>query len=178
MIKINKITDSFRTGAAAEELAAAHIAAAGWQLVDVRSIRYYQIRDIDYILCSSDGAQQYTMDIKTDKCYGTGNYAIEITSNVERNTLGWVYTSKADYICIIYPVSADTYEYHIINLPILRQWLTDNISNCRKITNSTRAAHGDKVLYHSKFVLINRKMLQTGSTAVEEIKQIKEENAA
>lgn len=178
MIKINKIIDSFRTGKSAEELAAAHIAAAGWQIVDVRSIRYYQIRDIDYILCSPDGAQQYSMDIKTDKCYNTGNYAIEAASNVERNTLGWVYTSKADYICIVYPVSADMYEYHIINLPVLRQWLTDNITTCREITNSTRAAHGDKVLYHSRFVLINRKMLQTGSKAVEEVKQIKEYAAA
>lgn len=168
----NFILDSFKTGAAAETLAAKRIRKAGWDITDVRKIQEYQVQDIDYICSSVDDS--WSVDVKTDRCYRTGNYFFEIAANIELDKQGWAYTSAADYILIVYDTGAD-YELHVISMDKLRQWLQKNGDKCKIITNSTRRENG--TIYHSQGIIINRIKFQRESGAVEQILNINKEAA-
>ena len=167
------ILDSFKKGKPAEEIAAARIKKAGWQIEDVRKDPVYQAKDIDYICSKDDDA--WTVDIKTDRCYRTGNYFFEILANVESEKLGWAYTSEADYILIVYDTGSG-HELHVIDMALLRIWLEQNEWKCRKIENSTRRENGS--IYHSQGIICNRTKFAEESNAVIQILSIEEKEVA
>ena len=167
------ILDSFRKGKPAEEIAAARIAKAGWEITDVRKDPVYQAADIDYVCFNDD--DEWTVDVKTDRCYKTQNYFFEVLANVEAEKLGWAYTSEADYILIVYDTPAG-HELHVIDMFQLRQWLEQNEWKCRKIENSTRRENGS--IYHSQGVIYNRTKFASESNAVIQILKIEAEEVA
>jgi hypothetical protein len=169
----NYIIDSFQKGAAAEELAAQRIMNAGWEITDVRKITEYQALDIDYICFGFDDS--WTVDIKTDRCYRTGNYFFETVANVESDKQGWAYTSAAEYILIVYNTGAG-YELHVISLKLTREWLNENAWKCKTITNSTKRENG--TIYHSQGIIVSRQKFSNESGAVMQVLSINKEAAA
>jgi hypothetical protein len=149
----NYIMDSFKVGKSAETIVSNWMVSLGWEIVDVRQDKVYQIKDIDYLVPTTDGGQA-GVDIKSDRCFDTGNYFIETFSNIEKNKIGWGFGSEADYIMIYYPTSA---ELHIIDLHALKPWLVANAGKCKTITNSTQRVSG--TTYHSQGIVINRQQL-------------------
>lgn len=63
-------------------------------------------------------SQQYGVELKAEARY-TGNLFLETWSNLPRRTLGWMYTSQADYLFYFF---ADTKELFVIDFPALWQW--------------------------------------------------------
>ncbi|MGL5207001.1 MAG: hypothetical protein ACRC8T_05775 [Acidaminococcaceae bacterium] len=173
MTKPVYILDSFKKGKPAEEIAAARIAKAGWQIEDVRTDKEYQAVDIDYV-CSKDD-DTWTVDIKTDRCYYTGNYFFETLANIESNKAGWAYTSMADYILIVYDTPAG-HELHVIDMSLARAWIHQNEWKCKKIENATRRENGS--IYHSQGIICNRTKFAEESNAVIQILKIEEKEVA
>lgn len=169
----NYIMDSFRIGAVAEDLAAQRIINAGWEITDARKDPEYQAQDIDYICSGVDDS--WSVDIKTDRCYCTGNYFFETVANIELHKQGWAYTSAAEYILIVYDTGAG-YELHVINMPLTRDWLYGNIDQCRTITNSTKRENG--TIYHSQGIIVSRSKFSNESGAVMQVLSIDKEEAA
>jgi hypothetical protein len=169
----NYIMDSFRIGAVAEELAAQRIMNAGWNITDVRKDLEYQKIDIDYICSGVD--DEWSVDIKTDRCYRTGNYFFETVANVELDKQGWAYTSAAEYILIVYNTGAG-YELHVISLKLTSEWLHGNAWKCRTVTNSTKRENG--TVYHSQGIIVNRSKFQRESGAVMQVLNLSKEEAA
>lgn len=164
------ILDSFAIGKKAEEMAAKRIEKAGWQITDVRKVPAYQVKDIDYI-CSGDG-DEWSVDIKTDRCYRTNNYFFETLSNIELDKPGWGYTSEANYILIVYPTSTG-HELHVLDMTKTREWLYQNASKCRVITNTTKRENGS--VYYSQGIIVNRRKFEQESGAVTQILSIETE---
>lgn len=168
------ILDSFRKGKPAETLAAQRIKKAGWEITDVRQDPEYQAKDIDYV-CFDD-SDQWTVDVKTDRCYKTQNYFFEVLANVEAKKQGWAYMSEADYILIVYETPTGGHELHVIDLPLARAWIKQNEQKCRKIENATRRENGS--IYHSQGVIYNRQKFAAESGAVIQTLSISEKEVA
>lgn len=154
MSYINNINDSFKIGEKAEAIVSDWMIKQGWVLKDVRKDKVYQAKDIDYLII--DGSYQTAVDIKSDKCFDTGNYFIETFSNIDKNKIGWGYGSEADYIFVYYPTAG---ELHIIDMHVLKPWLIKNAGKCKTITNSSARYNGST--YHSQGIVIDRDKLAT-----------------
>lgn len=63
-------------------------------------------------------SQQYGVELKAEARY-TGNLFLETWSNLPRRTLGWMYTSHADWLFYFF---ADTRDLYVIDFPALWQW--------------------------------------------------------
>ena len=62
----------------------------------VQNIKKYQDEDIDFIVTFKN-KKQYTVEVKTDT-YTSGNLYYETVSCAEKNTLGCLEKTKADFI--------------------------------------------------------------------------------
>jgi hypothetical protein len=92
-------------------------------LKDISMERDGKLLDRDYVAKRSEGEPWLRIEckIRSEKYADTGDILIETKSNVERKTLGWIYTSKADLLAYLWPTSNGV-EGYVINLPKLQNW--------------------------------------------------------
>ena len=93
------------------------------EIMDVRNDTEYQKKDIDFRIPLADGGIE-NYEVKFDKLGGkTGNIPIEIISNSKTGKHGWLFNSKADYICSIFPDPKGGYLLYFSNLiKLLKYW--------------------------------------------------------
>lgn len=89
-------------------------------IINAENHKLFRYLDIDLIVTKKTG-EVITIEIKTDT-HTTGNLYIELKSNIEHNTQGWLYKSKADYI---YYYFTKTNQLIAIDLESLQDHLRD-----------------------------------------------------
>lgn len=93
----------------------------------VQNIKQYQEDDIDFIVTFKN-KQKCTIEVKTDT-YKSGNLYYETKSCVERNTLGCLEKTKADYIFYYFSKYDRLY---ILKTNPFRNWVKNEISKFSK----------------------------------------------
>lgn len=84
---------------------------------DVRYVREYQKKDIDFIVNFKDGKQN-KIEIKTDT-YKSGNIYYETVSSLETDSIGCFEKTEADYLFYYYIALKDLY---IFEMDQYRDW--------------------------------------------------------
>lgn len=90
----------------------------------VQDIKKYQDDDIDFIV-KFINKQFATIEVKTDT-YKSGNLYYETKSCIEKNTLGCLEKTKADYI-FYYFLKYD--RLYILKTNLFREWVQEEIKN-------------------------------------------------
>lgn len=69
----------------------------GSVLCDVRSDKYYQEKDIDFIIENAQEAQVRTIEVKTETTIGN-NITVVCWKDIHKQKKGWIQVTEADYI--------------------------------------------------------------------------------
>jgi hypothetical protein len=105
-------------------------------LYDVRTDKFFQRLDIDFIHCDKEGEIR-KIEVKTDTmAHRTGNLAYEHTSNKYYNTIGCFEKTRADYM-FYYLSEVD--EIYIINMNKLRNYVHTNKTRFREVNMGDNA---------------------------------------
>lgn len=97
-----------------------------------------------------------TIEIKTDTTtYAQKNFFLETMSVVEKNILGWMFTSKADFLFYYF---SNRNEEYLFDMPLLKEWFhklygTGEFQHSER-QSSTYSDNG-KLLYHTKGLAIS-----------------------
>jgi len=103
--------------------------------------------EIDKILTLEDGSQITIEEKIRDKKYINNDIVIEEQSNIEKNTPGWIYYSKADYLAYSW-LQDGLSKILIFNMEKLREWYQKNKDKYNIIMTNTNN------LYHTSFRII------------------------
>lgn len=123
------------------------------EIRDVRNIREYQQKDIDYILVTTDD-KEVSIEIKTDS-YDSPNIFFETMSCIETNSIGCMYKTQAKYL---YYYFLKTNELYIFDMAKYRDWVTENIGGFKKrIVKNWRRGQG--VTYCSEGYLVPKESI-------------------
>ena len=114
---------------------------------DVSAQPFYQDRDIDFIVHTTQG-QDLTIELKSDT-YTTGNLAYETLSSIEVNSLGCMRKSQAQYL-FYYFLKWD--KLYIFKFDEFRNWCESHLTNYRRVEVANYRRDGS--LYHSENWLI------------------------
>ncbi len=91
-------------GKIGEEQFAVTLQSYGLEVIDVRDNRKYQAIDVDFLV---DGQK---VEVKTDLLTGcTGNFALEIITDIEKDKLGWSAYTEADIVVFMDTVNRIMY---------------------------------------------------------------------
>ena len=94
----------------------------GETVIDVSKNKDYWVQDVDFI--SIKGNKSNKIEVKYDRyVYYTQNFFIELMSNIEKNQVGWIDYTKADYI---FYVDAISFMCYVMKPGDLRNWLQQN----------------------------------------------------
>ena len=103
----------------------------GETVIDVSKNKDYWVQDVDFLVVK--GNKSNKIEVKYDRCmYYTGNFFIELMSNIEQHRPGWIDYTKADYLFYFDPIS---YLCYVMKLADLRNWIQEHdyqIKYCRK----------------------------------------------
>lgn len=114
----------------------------------VQNIKEYQEYDIDFIVTFKN-KMKYTIEVKTDT-YKSGNLYYETKSCVERNTIGCLEKTKADYIFYYFSKYDRLY---ILKTKYFRNWVKNEISKfCKNPKTSVLSKKNvfNKITFGSK----------------------------
>lgn len=93
-------------------------------IISVQNIKKYQDDDIDFIV-EFTNKKSATIEVKTDT-YKSGNLYYETKSCVEKNTIGCLEKTKADYIFYYF----NKYDrLYILKTNLFRKWVREEIKN-------------------------------------------------
>lgn len=92
------------------------------KIESVQNIKKYQDEDIDFIITFKNN-EKCTVEVKTDT-YKSGNLYYETVSCVEKNTLGCLEKTKADYIFYYF---CEYDRLYILKTKPFRQWVKNEI---------------------------------------------------
>ncbi len=134
-----------------------------YNVTSVRDVPEYQGKDIDLILIDKETGEQKTMEVKSDKTYQYGNFAMENISNDLKGTEGCFLTTEADVIAIYYPLVNKLY---LLDGPKTVTWFRENQHRCPEKKNGTKKMYGTGELYHSYFRLVNRQLFAKETDAI------------
>lgn len=102
------------------------------------------------------------VEYKSDfQAHETGNVFLELTSSVEKKTLGWIHTSKAEQL--IYYIVKDSYVI-VIDMVILRLHMAKyyemyKVRQCTNVLNNGSKYHSEGILVPiSELLKIGKKM--------------------
>lgn len=112
----------------------------GFKLVrDVRTIQQFQHQDIDLIMMDNVYGE-ITVEVKVR---GTlyPDILLETISNMERDTLGWIYKSKATVLVYVFYINGKLHSRrYVMWLPKLRRWWEKNKAKYLKDPRSEKLA--------------------------------------
>ncbi len=125
------------------------------KIVNVESEPDYRKKDIDLLWCRTVNGQEktYTIEVKVDNYFRTGNYFFETISNVGKGTPGCFLYSEAHYL-FYYFLKA---ELHVMQLAQVRAWLKPRMENFPRKRTSTPVGGGH---YQTEGRLVNRELLK------------------
>jgi hypothetical protein len=105
-------------------------------LVNVENDPVYRKKDIDLLWSTKQEAKvsEYSIEIKGDRYYTTGNYFFETISNEEKGTSGCFLYTEADFI---YYYFLEQRELHILPMPETRKWFIENMNRFKERKTST-----------------------------------------
>lgn len=124
-------------------------------IVNVEADSGYRKKDIDLLWhrIVNESEKIYSVEVKVDNYYRTGNYFLETISNVEKRTPGCFMYSEAHYL-FYYFLGV---ELHIMQLEQVRSWFKSRIAEFTPKRTSTPVGHG---FYQTEGRLVNRELLQ------------------
>lgn len=125
----------------------------GYKVENVEDVPEYQKKDIDLIARTSAGTM--TIEVKGDRYYKTGNYFLETVSNRNKETLGCILYSEADFLFYYF---VEPKELHIIDMKKLQHWFKRNSHRFKERYVRTKSTDG-KILYSSEGKLVPRAVL-------------------
>lgn len=149
--------------AEAAEKKVAEYFAKWYNVTSVRDVTEYQEMDIDLILTDKKTGEQTTLEVKSDKTYQYGNFAMEHVSNDLKGTEGCFLKTEADVIAIYYPLVNKLY---LLDGPKTVKWFRENQHRFPEKKNGTKKMYGTGELYHSYFRLVNRQLFARETDAV------------
>jgi len=103
--------------------------------------------EIDKILTLEDGSQITIEEKVRDKKYANNDIVIEEQSNIEKDTPGWIYYSKADYLAYSWLQNGLT-KILLFDMEKLREWYLKNKDKYNIVTTDTDN------MYHTSFRII------------------------
>lgn len=127
--------------------------------------KWYQIKTITvddelkdhYDRIFTRGDIETTVEYKTDfKAHETRNAFIELTSCKEKNTMGWIHTSKADRLIYFVPETKEVYIVKLMYLRMATPYYSKKFG-IRTCTNKRK----DGIIYHSEGFLMPLQILGT-----------------
>ncbi|MED4841553.1 hypothetical protein P9695_14870 [Weizmannia sp. CD-2023] len=125
----------------------------GYKVENVEDMPEYQKKDIDLIAHTSAGTM--TIEVKGDRYFKTGNYFIETVSNRNKETLGCILYSEADFLFYYF---VEPKELHIIDMKKLQHWFKKNSHRFQERYVRTKGSDG-KIIYSSEGKLVPRIIL-------------------
>ena len=100
----------------------------GYYVEDVRHLKNYQVRSIDYVALADQ--QVYTVEVKDDqRGHETGNFIIELEAGNGRRP-GWFKKCQATTLAI---VSQQERIIYLLSMYELKQFIKKNKSNLREV---------------------------------------------
>lgn len=124
------------------------------KVVDVSLDPKYQKQDIDFLVYGVNN-KVFTVDVKTDTYYSTGNFFLETVKNSNKNSPGCFLSTKADYWFYLFIPQNVLY---VLPMKQVRQWVVDHQAQFKTLSHPTKNEYGD-ILYYSHGVLVNRDFL-------------------
>lgn len=124
--KIYKFENSLTVGCEGEEKIKQFLLSLNnvLKVQSVQNIKKYQIDDIDFII-EFTNKKIATIEVKTDT-YKSGNLYYETKSCVEKNTIGCLEKTKANYIFYYF----NKYDrLYILKTNLFREWVREEIKN-------------------------------------------------
>jgi len=121
-----------------------------WKIKSIKTINQTSKgidEGIDKILVLEDNSQITIEEKVRAKKYSNNDLVIEEKSNVEKNTPGWIYYSKADYLAYSWFIDGLA-KVLIIKMDKLKKWYMKNKEKYNLVTT-----HTDN-LYHTSFRII------------------------
>lgn len=127
------------------------------KIVNVEADAEYRKKDIDLLWHRSvNGTEKiYSVEVKVDNYFRTGNYFLETISNVEKGTPGCFMYSEAHYLFYYFL----RVELHIMQLAHVRSWFQPKMTTFVAKRTSTPVGNG---FYQTEGRLVNRELLQSG----------------
>lgn len=106
------------------------------EIHNVESDPLYRAKDIDLLWKRKQGSgiSEYSIEIKGDQYYHTGNYFFETLSNEGKGTPGCFLYTEADFI---YYYFLQQRELHILPMPETRIWFIKNMYRFKERKTST-----------------------------------------
>ncbi len=111
-------------------------------IVNVEDNRVYRAWDIDLLWKVKQDLEvvQYSIEIKGDQYYQTGNYFFETLSNEGKGTPGCFLYTEANFI---YYYFLPQRELHILPMPDTKIWFIENMYRFKERKTSTPIKGGD-----------------------------------
>jgi len=115
----------------------------------------YQRMDVDFVVNSDNDKKDCYVEVKADN-YLTGNAVLEIVSNDQKKTDGWLLYSKANILAYYYTKNNTCY---FIKMDKVKKFYLKNKDDRRFFSEikstSTASDNGEKIFYKTLFVLSN-----------------------
>lgn len=126
------------------------------KIVNVEADAEYRKKDIDLLWHRTvNGAEKiYSVEVKVDNYFRTGNYFLETISNVEKGTPGCFLYSEAHYLFYYFL----GIELHIMQLAQVRSWFEPQMNMFVAKRTSTPVGNS---FYQTEGRLVNRELLQS-----------------
>lgn len=129
------------------------------EVIDTDAFDIFRRRDVDLLAHLLDNRCWIELEVKVDDYKeiidkdGTHKYIfVETVSNDTRGTMGWLYTSSANYF-IYYFKQLD--RYIIIDADYLRAYVAYNQGNLQRKSGRTWSRDNSTILYHSNGYLVD-----------------------
>ena len=111
-------------------------------VINVEDDKRFQELDVD-LLAIMDDSTCKLIEVKTDR-YDTGNFFLELISNVEKDSRGCILQTKSDYVFYYF---TKIHKLYILSTYYLQKWLIDNHTHYNKKTVKTFLSNGGS--YHT-----------------------------
>lgn len=120
-----------KVGNKGEELFKDAMQARGHKVFDVRDIKEYQKKDIDYLVQKRNTNKKYSFEIKSDsRMWETGNFVVEKWENLNKSK-GWFYKCKARFLVIC---DVEREILYMFKFSLLRDYVAEYGDELRLIT--------------------------------------------
>jgi hypothetical protein len=115
----------------------------------------WQGRGVDILWYREDHSEATAVEVKGDRWHRTGNFFLETSSNVERNTPGCFVSTDSDIFAYYF---VDAHELHLLPTKVLQKWFSEHIDQFPERLTGTRI-HG-RIAYHTAGRLVPRQLVR------------------